>query len=255
MEIGLLLVSAFKFLKWTGNLAFSPTEAFKKLLPILESRPIALATSDTSAPVASQIALMALMLEIRCARKALAACRERSTWFEYRALTKVFSSWSPWKRSCSFIQQILLHTHHCYFWLIFTLRVASWFYCSCQLKRQAASLCNWLDCYLAWANLSFGRGTAKLCRKCGGDALKFLLEPLVLTFVAAVKNCLNGTGPTYVGSLFKYTCRHTLPRWEARAWFWNYLTLIRVILIQLWTTQPRAVFTVIHSYIVPACYT
>ena len=55
----------------------SPTEAFKKLLPILESRPIALATSDTSAPVASQIALIALMLEIRCARKALAACKER----------------------------------------------------------------------------------------------------------------------------------------------------------------------------------
>ena len=78
MEIGLLLVSAFKFLKGTGILAFSPTEAFKKLLPILESRPIALATSDTSAPVASQIALMALMLEIRCARKALAAYRERS---------------------------------------------------------------------------------------------------------------------------------------------------------------------------------
>ena len=51
----------------------SPTEACKKWLPILESRPIALATSDTSAPVASQIALIALMLEIRCARKAFAA--------------------------------------------------------------------------------------------------------------------------------------------------------------------------------------
>lgn len=41
------------------------------------SRPIALATSDTFAPVASQMALMALILEIRWARKALAACKEQ----------------------------------------------------------------------------------------------------------------------------------------------------------------------------------
>ena len=53
-----------------------PTEALRKWFPILVSLPIALATSDTSAPVASQIALMALMLEIRCARKAFAACRK-----------------------------------------------------------------------------------------------------------------------------------------------------------------------------------
>lgn len=42
-----------------------PTDACKNLFPILESMPIAWATSDTSAPVASQIALMELMLEIR----------------------------------------------------------------------------------------------------------------------------------------------------------------------------------------------
>ena len=44
----------------------------------LESSPIALATSDTSAPVDSQISDMALMLEILCARKALAASFDNS---------------------------------------------------------------------------------------------------------------------------------------------------------------------------------
>ena len=54
---------------------YSPTLALRNLSPILESLPIALATSDTSAPVDSHTADMALMLEIRCARKALAACK------------------------------------------------------------------------------------------------------------------------------------------------------------------------------------
>ena len=44
----------------------------------LESNPIALATSDTSAPVDSQISDMALMLEILCARNALAASFDNS---------------------------------------------------------------------------------------------------------------------------------------------------------------------------------
>jgi len=48
--------------------------ALRNLLPILWSMPIALATSSTSAPVASHSALMLLMLLIRWARNALAAC-------------------------------------------------------------------------------------------------------------------------------------------------------------------------------------
>ncbi|KAF3852114.1 hypothetical protein F7725_005469, partial [Dissostichus mawsoni] len=47
--------------------------SFINLLPILWSIPMALATSSTSAPVASHRALMLLMLLIRWARKALAA--------------------------------------------------------------------------------------------------------------------------------------------------------------------------------------
>ena len=46
---------------------------WRNLGPILESLPIAWATSDTSAPVASHTADMLLMLEIRWARNALAA--------------------------------------------------------------------------------------------------------------------------------------------------------------------------------------
>lgn len=53
---------------------FLPTLALRNLLPILWSMPIALATSSTSAPVDSHRALMLLMLLIRCARNALAAC-------------------------------------------------------------------------------------------------------------------------------------------------------------------------------------
>jgi len=61
----LVRVSPTLLLVFKGFMYDSPTEACKKWLPILESRPIALATSDTSAPVASQIALIAFMLEIR----------------------------------------------------------------------------------------------------------------------------------------------------------------------------------------------
>ena len=248
MEIGLFPCKCIHFLKWTG-LAFSPTEAFKKLLPILESRPIALATSDTSAPVASQIALMALMLEIRCARKALAAYRERSTWFQYRTLTNIFSSWSLWPLLI-YAKNPPTYTFVMFDSLLHLLRVDSWFYCSCQLKRQAASLCNWLDCYLAWANLSFGRGTAKLCRKCGGDALKFLLEPLVLNFVAAVKNFLNGTGPTYVGSLFK----HTLYALRGEGLILELPNFNQGYLNSA-LNNPAQSCVYCNSYIVPACYT
>ena len=43
------------------------------MLPILESRPTVFATSETSAPTASQTADIALMEEILWARKAFAA--------------------------------------------------------------------------------------------------------------------------------------------------------------------------------------
>lgn len=49
-------------------------DACKNVCPILVSRPIPLATSLTSAPVASQITDNELMLEIRWAKNALAAC-------------------------------------------------------------------------------------------------------------------------------------------------------------------------------------
>ena len=50
-----------------------PTLAFRNLFPILWSIPMAVATSSTSAPVASQRALIELMLLILWARKAFAA--------------------------------------------------------------------------------------------------------------------------------------------------------------------------------------
>ncbi len=50
-----------------------PTLAWRNLGPIRESVPIACATSRTSAPVVSQIALIELMLEMRCASIAFAA--------------------------------------------------------------------------------------------------------------------------------------------------------------------------------------
>lgn len=48
-------------------------EACRNLEPILESKPTALATSDTSAPVASHTADKEFILEILCARNAFAA--------------------------------------------------------------------------------------------------------------------------------------------------------------------------------------
>src|SRR5271154_4150265 len=56
----------------------NPTEAFRNFGPILESRPIALATSSTSAPVASHRAEIELIDEIRCARNAFATSFESS---------------------------------------------------------------------------------------------------------------------------------------------------------------------------------
>lgn len=48
-------------------------EAWRNLEPMRESKPIAVATSDTSAPVASQTADKEFMLDIRCANMAFAA--------------------------------------------------------------------------------------------------------------------------------------------------------------------------------------
>lgn len=56
--------------------AFLPTEACKNLEPILESNPTAFATSEMSAPVASQTADNELMLDILCANMALAAYKK-----------------------------------------------------------------------------------------------------------------------------------------------------------------------------------
>ena len=49
-----------------------PTDAFRNLLPMRESMPMATATSLTSAPVFSHSAEIELIDEMRCARKALA---------------------------------------------------------------------------------------------------------------------------------------------------------------------------------------
>mmetsp|Transcript_71380 Transcript_71380/g.118614 ORF Transcript_71380/g.118614 Transcript_71380/m.118614 type:complete len:318 (+) Transcript_71380:458-1411(+) len=55
-----------------------PTEAFRNFGPMRESTPIACATSETSAPVASQSADIELIDEIRWARKAFAVSLESS---------------------------------------------------------------------------------------------------------------------------------------------------------------------------------
>lgn len=57
-------------LGFSGHL---PTLAFRNLLPMRVSVPTAWATSVTSAPVISQMADIALILEILCAKNALAA--------------------------------------------------------------------------------------------------------------------------------------------------------------------------------------
>ena len=49
-----------------------PTDAFKNLGPMRLSKPIAFATSFTSAPVFSHNSLKALIEETRCAKKAFA---------------------------------------------------------------------------------------------------------------------------------------------------------------------------------------
>jgi hypothetical protein len=56
-----------------------PILAFKNLFPIRESSPTAFATSLTDAPVASQTAEMVLILEIRCAKNALATYKHQSS--------------------------------------------------------------------------------------------------------------------------------------------------------------------------------
>jgi len=56
--------------------SYWPTLACKNFGPILLSVPMAWATSDTSAPVASHTAEIAFMLEILWAKKALAVCKQ-----------------------------------------------------------------------------------------------------------------------------------------------------------------------------------
>src|SRR6185436_9413526 len=55
-----------------------PTDALRNFGPMRESLPIALATSSTSAPVASQRPEIELIDEMRCARKALATSFDNS---------------------------------------------------------------------------------------------------------------------------------------------------------------------------------
>ena len=55
-----------------------PTDDLRNLGPMRESTPIAYATSDTSAPVASHSAEIELIDEMRCARKAFAVSLESS---------------------------------------------------------------------------------------------------------------------------------------------------------------------------------
>lgn len=79
---------------WVGF--HSPTEACRNLEPILVSVPTALATSEISAPVASQTADNELILEILWARNALAACYKSKHWCLTvsldRLLTKTYCS-------------------------------------------------------------------------------------------------------------------------------------------------------------------
>ena len=67
----------------------NPTEDFRNLGPIRESVPMALATSSTSASVASQRAETALMDEIRWARKALAVSFDSSE--DQTLVVRIFS--------------------------------------------------------------------------------------------------------------------------------------------------------------------
>ena len=67
-----------------------PTEAFKNFGPIRESIPIALDTSSTSAPVASQSSEMELMEDTRCAKNAFAVSLLSSE--DQRFVVKIFSS-------------------------------------------------------------------------------------------------------------------------------------------------------------------
>mmetsp|Transcript_8269 Transcript_8269/g.28399 ORF Transcript_8269/g.28399 Transcript_8269/m.28399 type:complete len:251 (+) Transcript_8269:821-1573(+) len=71
-----------------------PTLAFRNLGPILESAPMHLAISDTSAPVFSQRAEMELMEEILWARKAFAASLASSE--DHRLLVRICSSGTHW---------------------------------------------------------------------------------------------------------------------------------------------------------------
>jgi len=64
-----------------------PILADKNLFPIRESSPTALATSLTDAPVASQTAEIVLILEIRCAKNALATYKFQIFLIEQNQIT------------------------------------------------------------------------------------------------------------------------------------------------------------------------
>jgi hypothetical protein len=66
-----------------------PTDALRNAGPMRVSEPTALATSSTSASVHSHRAEMELMLEMRCARKALATSLESSE--DHRFVVIIFS--------------------------------------------------------------------------------------------------------------------------------------------------------------------
>ena len=84
--------------------------------------------------------------------------------------------------------------------------------------------------------------------------MKSLFEPLVLTFVAAVKNCLNGMGPTYVGSLFKYTCWHTPYVLRGEGLILE-LPNFNLGYLNPALNNPAQSCVYCNSYIVPGCYT
>ena len=82
--------------------------------------------------------------------------------------------------------------------------------------------------------------------------MKSLFELLVLTSVAAVKNCLNSMGPTHFGSLFKY--RHTL--YKIRGEGLNLeLPNFNLGYPNPALNNPAQSHVYCNSYIVPACYT
>eukprot|EP01139_Manchomonas_bermudensis_P014343 Amastigsp_a508395_1463.p3 type:complete len:185 gc:universal Amastigsp_a508395_1463:593-1147(+) len=78
-----------------------PTEALRNLAPTRESSPTARATCWTSAPVASQMAEIELMLEMRCARNALAVSLESSDDHTFENMMRSRGTHSPYSDASS----------------------------------------------------------------------------------------------------------------------------------------------------------